>query len=240
MEDQSYLDRKYFIDAKVYNCPFCNRNNVAYTITEKCSFDWDTKKKCYVIFIECNSCNRKSLHLSFNENLCSFMPPNRYSSERYEFNSKMDIDTEIFFSKPTSFFIIDDRIPRIIRELIMEAEGCLKMNYLTGSSACMRKAIYELLILEKIAGNHYEERIKNLKSKYPNSDPELYDILSHIQEMTSDKIHEQSWEKWDSSNLHLIIETLKNILYEIYVTPKEREERNKQIGDLRQKSISKK
>ena len=55
------------------------------------------------------------------------------------------------------FFVIDQNIPRIIRELVYEAEGCLKMNYTTGASACMRKAIYELLIDQKVEGSNYEE-----------------------------------------------------------------------------------
>ncbi len=44
-----------------------------------------------------------------------------------------ELDEHIFFSVPTSFFVIDERIPRIIRELITEAEGCVKMNFLTGA-----------------------------------------------------------------------------------------------------------
>ena len=94
------------------------------------------------------------------------------------------------------------------------------MDFLTGASACMRKAIYELLAHEKISGEHYEDRIKDLKAKYAKSDPTYFDILAQIQEMTSDKVHEQSWDKWDSKNLTLIIETLKTTLYDIYVTPK--------------------
>jgi len=154
------------------------------------------------------------MHLSY-EDLASYS----MGYKSYIFNIEVDLDSVIFYSVPTSFFVIDSRIPKIIRELISEAEGCLKMNFMTGASACMRKAIYELLVLEKVAGEHYEDRIKALKEKYPTSDPELFDIVGQIQQMTSDKIHEQSWEEWDSKNLRLIIETLRTILYDIYVTP---------------------
>ncbi|MFC2008235.1 hypothetical protein ACFLT0_00900, partial [Chloroflexota bacterium] len=139
------------------------------------------------------------------------------------------------YSVPTSFFVIDSRIPSAIRELITEAEGCLKMNYLTGASACMRKAIYELLVIEKTGEGDYESRIKALKQKYADSDPQLYDILYHIQDMTSNKVHEQSWDKWDSQYLKLIIETLKTILYDIYVTPQIKKERTIEIQKLREK-----
>ena len=135
---------------------------------------------------------------------------------------------------------MDSRIPSIIRELTTEADGCLKMNFLTGASGSMRKAIYEFTIKEKAEGKDYKSKIKFLKSKYKSVDPSLFDVLAVIKDMTSDKIHEQSWDKWDSGNLKLIIETLKTILYEIYVLPKEKEERFKAVQHLREKVQKKK
>ncbi len=114
------------------------------------------------------------------------------------------------------------------------------MNFLTGASACMRKAIYELTVREKAEGKDYESKIKFLKSKYQSVDSALFDVLAAIKDMTSDKIHEQSWDKWDSDNLKLIIETLKAILYEIYVLPKQKEERLKAVKQLREKIQKKK
>jgi hypothetical protein len=108
------------------------------------------------------------------------------------------------------------------------------MNFLTGASACARKAIYELLVLEKIEGDGYESRIKLLKKKYPGSDPSLFDIMAQIQDMTSDKIHEQSWDKWDSPHLKLMIETLKTVLYDIYVMPALKKERSLNIQRLQE------
>lgn len=151
----------------------------------------------------------------------------------HRFRDGIDIDAPIFYSVPTSFFVLDDRIPSVVRELITEAEGCLKMNFLTGASACTRKAIYELAVKEKAEGKDYEDKIKFLKSKYPDSDPTLFDILAHIQGMTSEKVHEQSWPHWDSKNLKLIIETLKTVLYDIYVVPAIKAERSKAIQEMR-------
>lgn len=226
MEDQSYLDKKYFIDSEVYNCPFCNRRNVGYKIADSFEFDWTDTKKCFGYLVYCFSCENTSMHLSFEYILNS-------STDRFS-DAINDIDSKIFYSVPTSFFVMDQRIPKIIRELITESEGCLKMNFLTGASACMRKAIYELLVIEKTKGADYESKIKFLKEKYPNSDPALFDILAHIQDMTSDKIHEQSWDKWDSKYLRLIIETLKTVLYDIYVLPKVKTERSRFIQQLRE------
>ena len=173
------------------------------------------------------------MHLSFD----SIHSYNQYSNLKF---SVENIDSQIFYSVPTSFFTIDKRVPKIVRELITEAEGSQKMNYLTGASACARKAIYELLNYEKVEGKDegkdYEGSIKSLKNKYPSIDPELFDVLGHIQQMTSDKVHEQSWEKWDSTHLKLIIETLKTVLHEIYVLPDEKIQRKKTIQQLRERA----
>lgn len=237
MEDSSYLDKKCFIDQQVYNCPFCNRRHVKYSLTGKLSFDWAENKKCFIYIVKCESCEKQSMHLS-NEDIARFRH-SRMGKSTWHFITP-DIDSKIFYSRPTSFFVLDNRISKIIRELITEAEGCLKMNFLTGASACMRKAIYELTIEEKAEGDDYESKIKSLKSKYQLIDSELFDILVAIQDMTSDKIHEQSWDKWDSANLKLIIETLKNILYEIKVSPKEKKEKKKAILQLREEAQKKK
>jgi hypothetical protein len=238
MTDDSYLDKKYFIDKFTYNCPFCNRKNVRYSVHDKFAFDWSEDKECYGFIALCSSCSNHSMHLSYKD----LIAYDSYSGGYYSFKDSIqgkDIDSEIFYSVPTSFFVIDSRIPAIIRELITEAEGSLKMNFLTGASACMRKSIYELLVLEKIEGAHYEDRIKALKEKYPAIDAELFDILAHIQNMTSDKVHEQSWDKWDANYLKFIIETLKTILYEIYVLPDTRSQRSAQIRKMREEITKK-
>ena len=233
--DQSHLDRKYFIDPDVYNCPFCNRRNVSYFTTDHLEFDWSAERKCHVYTVKCSSCKRKSMHLSFNWIHSTYSIKGR---NYWRFTEGIeDIDSSLFYSVPTSFFTVDTRVPRIIRELITEAEGSLKMNYLTGASACIRKAIYELLVHEKLTDGEYEARIKSLKDKYPSIDPELFDVLGHIQQMTSDKVHEQSWDKWDSPNLKLITETLKIVLHEIYVLPDEKKQQTNRIQQLRQEAL---
>ena len=52
--------------------------------------------------------------------------------------------------------------------------------------------------------------------------------------MTSDKVHEQSWPKWDSASLTLVIEALKVVLHEVYVAPFERSQRSGKIRELLQ------
>jgi hypothetical protein len=52
--------------------------------------------------------------------------------------------------------------------------------------------------------------------------------------MTSDKIHEQSRDKWDSPYFKFIIKTLKAILHKIYVLPKMKADRLKSVLKLRE------
>lgn len=218
MLDDSHLDLQYFIDDHIYNCAFCKRRHVTYMIKDRVDFDWTIGKKCYAWFVKCESCGNTSMHLTFKD-LQDHILGYRH------FKDNVDLDAAFFYSVPTSFFVIDTRIPSIIRELVTEAEGCIKMNFLTGASACCRKAIYELTVKEKAEGSDYEERIKFLKKKFPAIDADLFDILCNIKDMTSDKIHEQSWDKWNSGHLKLFLETLKAVLHEIYVVPDEKKQR---------------
>jgi len=238
-QDQSHLDLKYFIDPHVYNCPYCNRRHVSYDLRSTSTFDWTATKRCACYFVRCRSCEHTSMHLSFAELRENDQRPG-YGGHLSRFQADVDIDSRIFYSVPTSFFVMDKRIPSIIRELITEAEGSLTMNFLTGASACTRKAIDELLVHEKAEGDDYQERIKSLKGKHPGVDAAAYDVLGHIQDMTSDKVHEQSWPKWDSASLRLIIGTLRTVLHEIYVVPAEKADRAQQILQLRQKVTEKK
>ena len=143
MPDESYLDERYFVDADVYNCPFCNRRHVMYSIYAYAAFDWTQGKQCYVYFVRCHSCNGDSMHLTYQK-LRTYDLGIIRNSQRWRFSFPEDVDAghaleeAFFYSVPTSFFVLDERVPRVLRELLTEAEGSLKSNFLTGASACMR------------------------------------------------------------------------------------------------------
>lgn len=166
------------------------------------------------------------MHLTFQS-----LQQENWGSAR--FRNDVDLDAAFFYSVPTSFFVVDARIPKVIRELITEAEGCSKLNYLTGASACTRKAIYELLALQKTTGPNYDDKIKDLASKHLSVDSELFEILGHIKDMTSDHVHEQSWIAWDSKHLQLFLGAFKAVLHEIYVVPDEKRNRADSVRALK-------
>ncbi len=249
--DLSHLDKKYFIDPYKYNCPFCKRNHVSYKLVRTDDFNWGENKKCYVYFVKCNSCKKKSLHLSFSDIreyiFDTLAIPVAYTRKRElqptdRFKSNIDIDSKLFFSRPSSFFVLDKRIPKKIRKLVFEADGCRQANFLVGASACARKAIYELLdhensivINEKTKRANYSESIKQLKDKFSFVSAELFDVLGEIQELTSDVVHEGSWESWDSKHLRYLIELLKTILNEMYVIPEEKKRGLSILSELKKK-----
>lgn len=235
MTDLSRLDAKYFIDRYVYNCPYCNRRNISYWVSSSFRFDWTESKPCKGFLVECASCRNTSFHLTFEDVSTEQAWITELNAYMYRFDYDGDLDDAFFYSVPTSFFVTDQRIPVDIRELVTEADGCLKMNFLTGASACARKAIYELLEHQGAEGDSYEGRIKSLAEMHPDVDPVAFELLSHIQSVTSDKVHEQSWPAWDSGHLQLVLTALRNALHDIYVLPEEKKDRWEAVRRLREK-----
>ena len=227
LPDESHLDCLYFVDAHVYNCPFCRRGHVGYSIVDAWSFDWTDNIKCYGYLARCRSCQKTSMHLAYEE------AHTWYKQNRY-FNAKegANVDDLFFFSVPTSFFTLDSRIPRVLRDLVTEADGCLKSNFLTGASACVRKVVYELARIEETKGDNYEERIKSLKKKYPSIEPTFFDSLLTIQRVTSSKVHEEAYDGWTPQHLRLLLASLREVLRELYVAPAEHKDRRERIRKL--------
>lgn len=242
MTDQSHLDDLYFVNEHVFNCPFCNRRNVSYSVSRPIEFQWSNAKNCYVYYAKCRSCNKTSMHLSYTSipvtlqaGLGKLSSPCMFRFDLSEDDDTVrELDSYFFYSVPTSFFVLDQRIPVILRELITEAEGCLKSNFLTGGSACARKLIYEFASLQDATGTNYEERLKSLKTKLPEGAKEYVDALLAIQKLTSDKVHEHSHDGWDAKHLRVILTTIREVLRETYVVPAQRKDRRENIQRMRE------
>jgi hypothetical protein len=238
MADQSHLDQRYFVDEHIYNCPFCNRRHVSYSIVSYSRFDWTDSKECHVFFVRCRSCDKTSMHLTY-ENLATRTGPYGWGQPCYQFSAPEGVDDgefldrSFFYSVPTSFFVLDGRVPSELRALLTEAEGCLKSNFLTGASACARKIVYELAAREKADGDDYEERIKSLKSLHPEVEPALFDTLVTVQQVTSSKVHENAYDGWEARHIRVILAALAEVLHELYVLPALRDDRRKSVLALK-------
>jgi len=191
--------------------------------------------------VNCGGCQKVSIHFSyynFRVNYSSFNIPEDENGETVDGFNFSDLDKYFFYHNPTSFFTVNPLIPKTVRELVSEAEGCKKMNFLVGASGSLRKAIYEFLKLQKAQGDNYQEKIKWLKKKYPVIDPVLFDTLGNIQDMTSENMHEKegSWEPWKNKDLEFLIMLVRLVLDEVYVIPLKRKSALDKLNQLKSKS----
>lgn len=248
MTDQSELDRKYFIDQDKYNCPFCNRKSVVFSVCDRSMFNWSDERTVYIYLVKCHGCEKISFHLSDyyfgpgSINFVFYSAPLDASGEKVVDYKPQDLDKYFFHHQPSTFFAVNTLIPLRIRELIAEADGCREMNYLVGASGALRKAIYELLLHQKAEGKEYQDKIKWLKKKYPNIFEEYFDALANIQDMASDNLHEKegTWNPWKRDDFDYLLETVKATLDEIYVKPEERKSILSKITRLKSKSVIRK
>ncbi len=274
MTNYSELNSKYFIDDKAFNCPFCGLRNTSYTILAILEHDISNEKKGKIVLVQCNKCQKISLHfVPYDMNTSRWdvgeigvvknylygkrvvdRPDNISfrNSQDDDAEFDVDIDSNIYHSIPSSFFTMDDRIPKIMRKLFDEAQECRRSNLKTGASACLRKLIYTLLSeqlnkkegkskqsLRQLGYEHYSDCTKALKEYYPTLKI-FIEPLEDITGITSDQLHEDSWSEISSQDLNICLESIKDLLYEIYVQPQILQERRDKISQMRQKASSKK
>jgi len=104
-----------------------------------------------------------------------------------------------------------------VRTLLLEAEGCLRHEFLTGSTACLTRAFQALLATEGIRDDSDEEGLALLTKKHPTI-PDLFAaILSRLSNRAA-----RDYGDLDAPALQLLIVTLKAIAHEIYVVGPER------------------
>lgn len=242
MTDESFLDSKYFVNSNNYNCPFCNRRHVSFVVVADLAFDWTKEEQRFLYIVKCASCKKRSMHLSqyFIEVVDRV---NCFKTKFREFSfptaeiKNANLDDLFFYSVPTSFFALDERIPRILRNLVVEAEGCHKGNFLTGASACARKIVYELAHLHGKTDGNYDDRIKSLKKEHSEIDGTYFDTLLTIQKATSSKVHENAYDGWEARHVRLILSALCEILHQLYVAPALRDDRRKRILELQKEVL---
>jgi hypothetical protein len=127
-------------------------------------------------------------------------------------------------SRLPRFLIPDERVPLPLRALLDEADGCLKMSFLTGAGACAVRTLDLLLAEQSLGGTDRSEQIQQLGKKHPSIAEAFLRGLSIVTNNPSGA--------WDEARVRLVIAILKAIAYEIYVLGPERKERAAYVIEL--------
>lgn len=126
-----------------------------------------------------------------------------------------------------AFLTIDPRAPGGVRELLVEADGCVQAGFLTGGTVCAQRAIQTLLSHEGAEGASYEARLHALSQKYPSVPQSLFALCIRLGESPS-KDH----PALDVERLKVLMVALKIMLYEIYVLGPDRAERLRYLQQM--------
>ena len=70
-------------------------------------------------------------------------------------------------------------------------------------------------------------------------DPAFFDTLLTIQQLTSTKVHESSYDGWEAKHLNVVLASLAEVLHEIYVVPALRADRRNEVLALKESLMPK-
>jgi hypothetical protein len=126
-----------------------------------------------------------------------------------------------------AFLTIDHRAPSGVRELLVEADGCLKAGFLTGGTVCAQRAIQLLLQHEGAEGASFEARLHALSQKFPAVPQSLFALCIRLGDSPG-KDH----PSLDGDRLKVLTVALKIMLYEIYVLGPDRADRLKYLQQM--------
>jgi hypothetical protein len=127
-----------------------------------------------------------------------------------------------------AFLTLDTRAPAGVRELLLEADGCLKAGFLVGGTVCAQRAVQALLQHENAEGASYEARLHGLSQKYPSVPQSLFALCIRLGGESSAK----EPPALDTERLKVLTVALKIMLYEIYVLGPDRTERLKYLQQM--------
>jgi hypothetical protein len=118
------------------------------------------------------------------------------------------------------FLTPDDRIPASIRDLLLEADGCINHGFLTGGTVCAQRGVDALLKFEKADGPTFDSRVHSLGDRHSAISQLLLKVLTQLGDASS-----RDTSRLTSNTLHLLVVTLKAVAYEIYVVGPDRADR---------------
>ena len=126
-----------------------------------------------------------------------------------------------------AFLTPDDRFPASLKELLLEADGCVASGFLTGATGCAQRAVDALLKTEKAEGASHEAKVRALGEKTPGLPQLLMSVLVQLGDSAA-----RDTAKLPANTLQLLLSTVKAVAYEIYVIGPERAERLQHVRRL--------
>ena len=126
-----------------------------------------------------------------------------------------------------AFMTLDDRVPASVRELLLEADGCVASGFTTGATACAHRTLEAILKKEKAEGATQDARIRALGEKSIGVPALLVSVLTQLGDGPA-----REAAKLTANTLQLFLTTLKAVAYEIYVVSPERAERLQHVRKL--------
>ena len=141
---------------------------------------------------------------------------------------------EKIFSYPTSGLgFTADSVPENIQKTFEEALKCFSVGSNLGTATCLRRCVYELCDDQEASGEHYAQKIINLKI---DQDTEL---LQHIKWLGDDFAHEGP-DAFDSDMVEKAVEVTRIIIEDIYRKDELKEEAAKVLKRGRTKQVKNK
>lgn len=125
-----------------------------------------------------------------------------------------------------AFLATEDYMPVAFRDLLTEADGCVHSGFLTGGTACARRALDLLLSVARAEGATYQDRLQSLGEKHSISKM-LTSIL-----VQCDGASARDGATLSRNVLQLFVVTMKAVVYELYVLGPERTQRLQYVSRL--------
>jgi hypothetical protein len=122
------------------------------------------------------------------------------------------------------FLMLDPQISPALRGILDEADGCVRLAFLTGGGACVVRALDLFLSEQGIVETDRPRQLRELSKKHPAIAESFLKMLLPVMN--------DSTGVWDAPRLTLAIALLKAIAYEIYVLGPERTERTAYVHGL--------
>ena len=126
-----------------------------------------------------------------------------------------------------AFLTPDDRLPASLKEVLLEADGCIAGGFFIGATGCAHRAVDALLKTEKAEGANHEARVRALGEKMPGLPQLLLSVLAQLGDSAA-----RDTVKLPANTLQLLLSTVKAVAYEIYVIGPERGERLQHVRRL--------